>query len=128
MRDQVESTVLNHTCKYCMTAPSRLAKIAKCNLENRATQSGFGIPVATDIAFSLGGVSLQKRRVSVSLKVVLTALAMIDDLGAVLVIAFFYVRDLSIIFLACSLGAFVALIVLNRLEIDNIVVYLAWES
>ena len=89
-----------------------------------AAQSGFGIPVATDIAFSLGVLSLLGGRVPVSLKVVLTALAIIDDLGAILVIALFYVRDFSLLFLACALGIFVALIMLNRLRIDHVPVYL----
>jgi Na+:H+ antiporter, NhaA family len=88
------------------------------------TQSGFGIPVATDIAFSLGVLSLLNRKVPVSLKVVLTALAIIDDLGAILVIAFFYVRDFSFLSLACALAIFITLIVLNRLKVDSIVVYL----
>lgn len=89
-----------------------------------STQSGFGIPVATDIAFSLGVLSLLGKRVPVSLKVVLTALAIIDDLGAILVIAFFYVRDLSFLSLACALGIFLALVVLSRLKVDSIFVYL----
>ncbi|OPY64609.1 MAG: Na(+)/H(+) antiporter NhaA [Syntrophorhabdus sp. PtaU1.Bin002] len=88
------------------------------------TQSGFGIPMATDIAFSLGALSLLGKRVPVSLKVVLTALAIIDDLGSVLVIAFFYVRDFSFPSLMCALGIFFGLVMLNRLKVNNIPVYL----
>jgi Na+:H+ antiporter, NhaA family len=88
------------------------------------TQSGFGIPVATDIAFSLGVLSILGKKVPMSLKVALTALAIIDDLGAILVIALFYIQDFSFLFLACALGVFVILVVLNRLKIDSIPVYL----
>jgi len=86
-------------------------------------QSGFGIPMATDIAFSLGVLSLLGRKVPVSLKIVLTALAIIDDIGAILVIVFFYIRDFSFLFLHCALIVFVVLIILNLLEISNISVY-----
>lgn len=78
------------------------------------SESGWGIPMATDIAFSLGVLSLLGKRVPLALKVFLTALAIVDDLGAVLVIAFFYTENLYINFLEWG-GLFFLILVIGNL-------------
>ena len=88
------------------------------------TLSGTGIPTATDIAFALGILSLLGNRVPVSLKIFLTALAVIDDLGAIIIISVFYTKTLLLTNLFISLAIFGVLIILNRLRIKNLIPYL----
>lgn len=79
-----------------------------------ATQAGFGIPMATDIAFALGILALIGTRVPAALKVFVVAFAVIDDLGAIVLIALVYTSDLSLPYLGAALGIWVALMMLNR--------------
>ena len=88
------------------------------------TQSGFAIPMATDIAFALGILALAGNKVPTAVKVFLTALAIIDDIGAILVIAFFYTKTVSFTYLLVAAGIFLALFVLNRLRIRNLFFYI----
>ena len=94
------------------------------NLGDSETLNGWAIPSATDIAFSLGVLSLLGKRVPLSLKVFLTALAIIDDLGAIVIIALFYSGDLSIKYLTLMLLAFIVLLLINKFNIKKFLPYL----
>ena len=94
------------------------------NYGDTETLRGWAIPSATDIAFSLGVLSLLGSRVPISLKVFLTALAIIDDLGAIIIIAFFYSGDLNITYLGLIILAFLALLILNKFNIKKFLPYL----
>ena len=94
------------------------------NFGDSITLSGWAIPSATDIAFSLGVLSLLGKRVPISLKVFLTALAIIDDLGAIVIIALFYSGDLSIKYLTLMLITFIFLLLINKFNVKRFLPYL----
>ena len=89
-----------------------------------ATQRGVGIPMSTDIAFALGALALVGRQVPASLKVFLTALAIVDDLGAIAVIALFYAGDVTLVYLLLALGVWAGLLVCRRLGVRRLACYL----
>lgn len=88
-----------------------------------ASSRGWGVPMATDIAFSLGILSLLGKRVPFSIKVFLTAFAIIDDLGAVIVIAIFYTAELSFMSMLISGFIFLLLLLMNALHVRKPLVY-----
>jgi Na+:H+ antiporter, NhaA family len=93
---------------------------------NRGTEgiAGWGIPMATDIAFALGVLSLLGKRVPLGLKVFLTAFAIVDDLGAILVIAFFYTSSLNLTALLIALAFFVVAFILGRFQVEGLIFYM----
>ena len=94
------------------------------NYESADTLKGWAIPSATDIAFSIGVLSLLGSRVPISLKVFLTALAIIDDLGAIIIIALFYSTELQYTYLLLMLAAFLILLLLNKFNVKKFVPYI----
>jgi len=93
------------------------------NFGNEVTTNGWAIPTATDIAFALGVVTLLGNRIPISLKVTLVAIAIIDDLIAIIIIASFYASDLSINYLFFAAIATFILFVLNNRKINNLLPY-----
>ena len=105
-----------------MVAPGIIYSLI--NVGSPENLRGWAIPAATDIAFSLGVLALLAPRVPVSLKVFLTALAILDDFGAVVIIAVFFTTDLSPLMLGLTAAAFVVLLVLNYFGVVRLLPYL----
>lgn len=94
------------------------------NWQNGVTWRGWAIPTATDIAFSLAILGLLHGRIALSLKIFLTALAILDDIGAIIIIAIFYTAKISWIFLSFALICLLVLFLLNHFKIKKLVPYL----
>jgi NhaA family Na+:H+ antiporter len=92
--------------------------------KNSNYSAGWGIPMATDIAFSLAIISMLSNKVPVSIKVFLTALAIVDDLGAIMVIALFYSEKIELAYLLISLAIFLLLLALNYFKVKTLIFYL----
>ena len=95
-----------------MAAPALVHYLLNAGLP---TQNGVGIPMATDIAFALGVLAILGARIPTSLKVFVVAFAVIDDLGAIVLIALFYTADVSTLYLAAALTLWLVLLLMNRL-------------
>ena len=104
-----------------MLIPAGLYLGININAEN---QDGFGIPMATDIAFALGMLSLLGSRIPLGVKIFITALAIIDDLGAIIVIAIFYTEQLRLDYLCYAGIVYAVLLLLNRLNVQRVLPYL----
>jgi NhaA family Na+:H+ antiporter len=119
------SDIKNSLLPICAALGGMLVPAGIHLLINSGTpnQAGAGIPMATDIAFALGVLSLLGNRIPPALKVFLTALAVIDDLGAIIVIAIFYTSTIDWLNLSIALGIFGTLLILNRLKVHNLIPY-----
>ncbi|MFX0182897.1 MAG: Na+/H+ antiporter NhaA [Candidatus Hodarchaeota archaeon] len=93
------------------------------NIANPSAARGWGIPMATDIAFVIGVMALLGTKIPFSLKIYLTSLAIVDDIGAVLIIALFYSQKIELIFLVVAGSLLIGLFFINRLGIQNHIVY-----
>lgn len=94
------------------------------NASNPVAMQGWAIPTATDIAFSLGILALLRSRIPASLKVFLTAVAIFDDIGAIIIIAIFYTSTISWILLLVASGLTLLLFIMNRLNVSKVIPYI----